>query len=372
MKLRLILPFFLACISLSLFAQPEIVSITYDGDVAILTRNEPPDPDIIYYWQGASCGVLMNHSGSTTFASSDGTYYLREYYSSSGVWASSCASTVVIFPDVTPPVLSDVTTGTIDEGIPIAATSNEDGMVYLVPDGTAGDVGAINAAKVSEAASTENIPVSLVTTGVAQGDYIVFAVDLSDNVSAPSAVITIADLTAPVLSDVTAGPIEAGTDINATSNEDGAVVLVPDGTAPNHTDIGAAMVSNAPAVANVASTLSTDGLPEGDYIVYAIDEADNISAASPAITISWATYIDLNNANPNQVQLYPVNVVDILHIKANIQVSSVKVYSLNGAQVIHINTPVDQVDMSSLNAGVYIVSIQLQDNTVFSGKITKR
>jgi hypothetical protein len=245
-------------------------------------------------------------------------------------------------------------------------------MIFLVPDGTAGDIGAINAAKVSEAAATENVAVSLPTAGINFGDYIVYAVDGSDNVSTASSVILVTDLEAPVLSDVTAGPIEAGTDINATSNEDGMIFLVPDGTAANIGDISAAQVSEVASVAGVASALSTDGIPEGDYVVYAVDAFDNVSAASPAIAVSWASYIDLNNANPNVVQIYPVNVLDILYIKSTRQVNSVRVYSLQGSQVIDINTPVDQVDMSRLNAGVYIVSIQLEDNQVFSGKVTKR
>lgn len=278
MKVRLILPIFLAFVSLSLFAQPEIISITYEPERAILTRNEPPDPGIIYYWQGASCGTLMNHSGTTTFATTDGTFYLREYNSSSSTWASSCASTIVMIPDVIPPVLSDVTAGPVEAGNDISATSNEDGMIYLVPDGTAGNVGDIDAAKVAEAT----------------------------------------------------------------------------------------------AVAGVASALSTDALPEGDYIVYAVDGSDNVSAASPAITISWASYIDLSNADLNKVQLYPANVVDILYIRSNVRVNSVKVFSLQGSQVINITSTVDQVDMSSLNPGVYIVSVLLEGNEVFNGKINKK
>jgi hypothetical protein len=277
MKLRFILPALLAIISLNLFAQPEIVNITYEGGVAILKVSQPPD-GIIYYWQGTSCGTLMNNSSSTTVATSNGTYYVKEYYSTGAAWATSCASTVVMIPDETPPVLSNVTAGPINAGTDVLATSNENGMVYLVPDGTAADLVAIDAAKVAEAASTENVAVSL----------------------------------------------------------------------------------------------ETNGLPEGDYIVYAVDGSDNISVASPAITVTWATFIDLGTASSDQVQLYPANVKDILHIKSNIQVSSATVYSLQGAQMIKINTAVDQIDMSSLNAGVYIVRLTLENNTLFNGKVTKR
>lgn len=277
MNLRLILPVFLAILSLNLFAQPEIVSITYDGDVAVLTSSAPPS-GIVYYWQGTSCGTLMNHSSSTTLATTDGTYYLRAYNSSGAVWATTCASTTVMFPDNTPPLLSNVTAGSINAGTNVQATSNENGMIYLVPDGTAANLGAIGAAKVAEASAT----------------------------------------------------------------------------------------------ANVAVSLPTNGLPEGDYIVYAVDGSDNISVASPAINIVWATYIDLGTASSDQVQLYPANVKDILHIKSNVRVSSATVYSLQGAQMIKINTAVDQIDMSSLNAGVYIVRLKLEDNSVFNGKVTKQ
>jgi hypothetical protein len=212
----------------------------------------------------------------------------------------------------------------------------------------------------------------LPTAGIALGDYIVYAVDGYDNVSAASAVIAVVDLTAPVLSDVTAGPIEEGTDIMATSNEDGMLYLVPEGTAPNLGDIGSAQVSSVAVTANVPGALSTSGIDFGNYVVYAIDGSDNISAASPAIAVAAATRIDLQNANPHQVQLYPVNVIDILHIKSNLPVISVQVYSLTGSRVININTPTDQVDMGGLHAGIYIVHIILEDQAVHNGKVTKR
>jgi hypothetical protein len=277
MNRRLILPALFVIISLNLFAQPEIVSITYDGDVAILTTNTPP-PGIVYYWQGTSCGTLMNHSSSTTLASSNGTYYLREYNSTGAVWSTSCASTIVMFADVTAPVLSNVTPGPIYSGEDILATSNEDGTIYLVPDGTASDLGAITTAQVSMIAAT----------------------------------------------------------------------------------------------ANVASTLVTTGIDQDDYVVYAIDGSDNISSASPVISVSFATSIDPNNANSDQVQLYPSNVTDILYIKSRVEVSSALVYSLQGAQVINITTATDRIDMSGLANGVYIVKVTLLDNTIHSGKVNKK
>ncbi len=78
-----------------------------------------------------------------------------------------------------------------------------------------------------------------------------------------------------------------------------------------------------------------------------------------------------NGATGNH-QLYPSIVTDILYIESEIRVSSVNVYSLQGAKVISISTASDQINMSSLADGVYIVKVQLVDNTVFSGKLTKQ
>ena len=83
------------------------------------------------------------------------------------------------------------------------------------------------------------------------------------------------------------------------------------------------------------------------------------------------TGIDLNKVASGTVQLYPINVKDILHIKSKIQVSSVIVYSLQGTQLIHISTPTDVIDMSGLNEGIYIVSIKLSNNTIYNGKVSK-
>ena len=315
---------------------------------------------------GATAGVPASLS---TAGISLGDYIV---YAVDGFDNISAPSAVLAVVELTRPVLCDGTGGPVGEGTPIAATSNEDGMIYLVPDGTASDAGAIAAAQVAEAAATASVPVSLSTSGIALGDYIVYAVDGFDNVSAASPVIAVVDLTAPILSDVTAGPIEIGTDILATSNEDGMLYLVPDGTAANIGDISSAQVAEVMVSAGVPGTLSTTGISAGDYVVYAVDGSDNISAASPVITVTAATYIDLNNTNTGGVQLYPVHVLDVLHIKSSTPVSSVAVYTLKGSRVIHMNKNTDQVNMSRLQAGVYIVRIILENNEVYNGKVTKR
>ena len=314
----------------------------------------------------ASAGVAVNLS---TAAAVLGDYIVYAVDASDNISAASAAISIV---DLTAPVLSDVTAGPVNVGDDILATSNEDGQLYLVPDGTAANLGDIESAKVAEVAAVANVAAALWTLDLALGNYIVYAVDGSDNVSAASAAISVEDLTAPVLSDVSEGPVNVGDDILATSNEDGQLCLVPDGTAPNLGDIASAKVDEAASTAGVPGTLSTTGLDLGNYIVYAIDASDNISAASAVILVNDQTGIDFNKISSADVQLYPVNVKDILHIKSKIQVSSVIVYSLKGTQLININTPTESIDMSSLNEGIYVVRIKLVNNTIFTGKVSKK
>jgi hypothetical protein len=363
--------------------------------------------------------------------------------------------------DITAPVLSAVTTGPVTTGNDITATCSEDATIYLVPAGTAKVKADILAAAAVNASATANVAATLNTTGITLGNYILYAIDASDNVSDASASILIAmpdgtwdfktgsegwnpygddvttahdgsenlvvtytgggdgvysyttiykpvsieaadidkfymkftahnwvktsvfvnivleiggtsyyanktmdvtsgvftfdirneveaawnilpatgtitqirieiphssmtgtasdwngatldidriafsktDITAPVLSAVTAGPVTIGNDISATSSEDATIYLVPEGTAKVKADIIAAAVANTAATANVAVTKSSSGLTPGNYIVYAIDAAGNVSDASASITMvaaepvlpKWTFDTDLEN-----------------------------------------------------------------------------
>ena len=465
MNHRICLSLLFASACISMMAQPRITSITYEGDEAILTRNNPP-AGVVYYWQGTSCGELMVNSDPTYVATTSSTFYIRAYLSSSASWASSCASTVVIFPDViapvlsgvtegdveqgneisatsnedgmiylvplgtaadlgtinavkvdeaavsagvpavfptaglslgdyivyavdeagnisfasdvisvvdlTAPVLSDVTGGPVEIGDDITATSNEDGMIYLVPGGTAADLGAINAVKVDEAAVSAGVPAVFPTAGLSLGDYIVYAVDEAGNISFASDVISVVDLTAPVLSDVTGGPVEIGDDITATSNEDGMIYLVPDGTAADLGAINAAKVAEAAVTAGAPAVLSTTGIGEGDYIIYAVDASENISAASNVITVNEQATIIIEDVSADDITLYPVLVKDMLYIQSPVPVASVAVYTLQGSQVMNIRTAADHLDVSSLAEGIYIVKIGLSDNHTHTARIIKQ
>jgi len=96
----------------------------------------------------------------------------------------SDTSFVEVTPDVTGPVLTDVTdTVDIQVSTDVSATSNEEAMLYLVPAGTVADKASIIAAAVAEAAATAGTPVVMDISAVALGSYELYGIDLQDNIS---------------------------------------------------------------------------------------------------------------------------------------------------------------------------------------------
>ncbi|WP_139992332.1 YDG domain-containing protein [Paenibacillus paridis] len=97
--------------------------------------------------------------------------------------------------DTTAPVLSSVTTGQITIGDDVFATSNESGYIYLVPATTAATLTDLNQAidsSVGIRVTVEAAASSTITTAdLTVDNYVVYAVDSSNNVSTASNEIVI-------------------------------------------------------------------------------------------------------------------------------------------------------------------------------------
>ncbi len=67
-------------------------------NVTISRTGSPPSPsNVIWYWQGTSCGTSTAlGSGATYNATSTATYYLRAYNTVSGLWSAGCVSIPVV------------------------------------------------------------------------------------------------------------------------------------------------------------------------------------------------------------------------------------------------------------------------------------
>ncbi len=85
-----------------------------------------------------------------------------------------------------------------------------------------------------------------------------------------------------------------------------------------------------------------------------------------------AGILAVNDVKPNegQIAVYPNPATDVLNIRYKGKLSGVSVYDLSGKRMV-INTDINSVDVSSLQAGVYMLVVET-DNGKFSEKIIKK
>ncbi|MBI2968677.1 MAG: gliding motility-associated C-terminal domain-containing protein [Bacteroidetes bacterium] len=64
----------------------------------------PPSPsNVVWYWQGTSCGTSTSLGSASTYtAYSSGTYYIHAYNTVSGAWSANCASVAVTVDSPSP------------------------------------------------------------------------------------------------------------------------------------------------------------------------------------------------------------------------------------------------------------------------------
>lgn len=91
--------------------------------------------------------------------------------------------------DYVPPKWHFVSIGTFPPGTDIAVMTTESSKVYLVPAGTPPDTVSIQKAAVAIKDVTAFVQAKLSTSGLNTGDYIVYAVDISGNISDASKTI---------------------------------------------------------------------------------------------------------------------------------------------------------------------------------------
>ena len=201
---------------------------------------------------------------------------------------SAVTSPVITIVDL-PLTMSVTPTGAVESGKDVTVSVSRSATAYLIPSTVlvASQSDLNNPAK---SVAITSLSGTISTTGVALGTYYVY---VSDGVTiiGPSAMITVSDVTPPVLSAFTSGSVAItnGT-ISATSNETGNLYLIKEA------DIGkistvATLTANAvvtkAATAGVAVSFAANTSPivVGTYVLFAADAAGNISTATPVFTV---------------------------------------------------------------------------------------
>ncbi|MFY0606453.1 MAG: T9SS type A sorting domain-containing protein [Cyclobacteriaceae bacterium] len=193
-------------VNFNIISEDQTLLAKSDGSKGVMTANTEADRNSttsgalvtftdqgsnVYRFESSPGGTLKgwngNRTGSTQVGMGAGT---------SGYDWTITRTGDIPSGDLAAPILTVTSNLIIDIGDDITYTTDEDAKVYLVPDGTTGDLAAIQAASVS---SVETFASSgtLSTTGLSYGDYQIYAVDASDNLDVSDDVISLVDLSVP-------------------------------------------------------------------------------------------------------------------------------------------------------------------------------
>ncbi len=82
----------------------------------------------------------------------------------------------------------------------------------------------------------------------------------------------------------------------------------------------------------------------------------------------------VNDITKSNIKSYPNPVKDVFNIEAQGKIKSVKVFDVTGKQLLtkDLNETKSQIDFSRFNAGVYVVTTQLEDGSTTSTKVIKK
>ena len=82
----------------------------------------------------------------------------------------------------------------------------------------------------------------------------------------------------------------------------------------------------------------------------------------------------VNDITKSNIKSYPNPVKDLFNIEAQGKIKSVKVFDVTGKQLLtkDLNETKSQIDFSRFNAGVYVVTTQLEDGSTTSTKVIKK
>lgn len=186
--------------------------------------------------------------------------------------------------------------------------------------------------------------------------------DWYDNIGEPgifsgfSFVKSTLDITPPQWYYVSVGTIPKGANLTVMTTEDAKIYLVPEGTSQDISSIVSAAVASIEITSYTQSTLETAGIVPGNYVVYAIDSANNISEASRVITLQ--TPVNTNKIyNNSEIKIAYNPLEQLLFIKSNHQLNQINIYDIMGKKVKSVSVPEKEIQLktSHLKSGIYIV-----------------
>jgi trimeric autotransporter adhesin len=236
---------------------------------------------------GSTCTANVSTGAWTcTTSTLSGTPSITAVATIDGESVTSSATSVTI--DTTAPTAT-VTTAFAQSSSSVSIQSSEIGTAYIVRSTVVvSSLSSITSAADSNwnavSVTSANTATSLSLSGLSDGTYRIYSVDVAGNLSAASSGVITIDSVAPTVS-VSTGTITNLSSATVQSSETGTAYLVRNsvvvtGVADITAADGNLWNSVAISAANTATSLSASGLIEGVYVAYSIDAAGNFSSVS--------------------------------------------------------------------------------------------
>jgi hypothetical protein len=303
----------------------------------------------------------------------------------------------------TPTVSYQSSSYNLTVGSQVVVSSNELGAVYLVPTGySPSNVSSLDSLVNSNVASKAtvgqiNSNVSLNTSNLAAGNYVIYVADLAGNIGKYSYTVNLSgssvDTNSPTISYQSSSyNLNAGDQVVVSSNELGSVYLISNAYTPNSVSALDSLVNNSSigtkttvGQINSSVALNTSNLTAGNYTIYVTDLSGNIGR--------YSYTIHLNTAAPSisSVQTYSrsVDTNGVTHLTVTVQTTNaannnttnVELINTNGTSLnpvistqttIYNNTATATLDIPSyLASGDYRVKVTVGNSTNQSLTFTK-
>lgn len=166
------------------------------------------------------------------------------------------------------------------------------------------------------------------------------------------------DITPPGWYFVTVGNIIRGTNVVVMPTEAAKVFLVQSETLSIKDSIEQAAIAVTEVNAYTQGFLATSGIPEGNYVVYAIDNAGNISEPSRLIIIQSPVNAAVISNHPG-IEIFYNQTDKLIGVKSNYEIKQVNIYDITGKMIRSISGYGNEcsVRLGELTLGIYFVHV---------------
>jgi hypothetical protein len=90
-----------------------------------------------------------------------------------------------------------------------------------------------------------------------------------------------------------------------------------------------------------------------------------------ALQVPISAKLSIEEQNAFNFKLYPNPVKNVLHIKSQEPLKNIKVYDIMGRKTLDINNPLESIDISSLNTGLYVLKLEANNGGLSVQRIIK-